>query len=664
MPGRIRSLWAAPVAALSLISSQGASVESPVGDSSAIPISAFARIPAIRSVAISPDGEQLLYITGHEDREVLVTMPISGGASPRPVVGSEPGEFDLKWCGWANNQRILCGVAGTRTIQGKVFPISRLVGVNADGSKLKVLIQNTEGGSAQFQDEILDWTPDEPDTVLIELDVERSGYPGVYELNVNSGRQALRVRPHISIRTYSTDGAGNVRLGMGYSSNSTTLNYFGRLDNGKRWQPLTKVDRFDSGGALAPFAVIPGTNRAYASGSYEGRDALWEMDMTDQEDPKLVFSHPLVDAAAPLLTPDRKLIGIWYETDRPFVYYTDEDTRQLIKAVNKALPDTFNYISDHSQDRKLFVIRASSDVEAATYYLLRADTNKLSRIRTAYPELDPKTLGRMKSITYKARDGVEIPGYLTAPVGMRAEKLPLIVMPHGGPISRDSWDFDFLRAFLVNRGYAVLQMNFRGSSGYGDAWYSDAHQDWGGLTYSDITDGTRWAIEQGIADPQRVCIVGWSFGGYAALLSAVRNNDLYRCSASIAGVSDLKDLLREARYYYSKAFIREQIGTDKEKLIADSPVRHADKINMPVFLIHGDKDVQADVDHSRDMASALKKADKPYKAIFIKDATHQLRRQTDRVTLLTELEKFLSEHLGPGANVVTSAVTSAVATGS
>lgn len=638
MPGRIQLLLPALLAVSSL---NVASADPP-------PIAAFARIPAIRSVAVSPDGRQLLYIGSQDDREVLISMTTTGTEPPKAVLGSEPGEFDLKWCGWANNERILCGVAGTSTMSGTTFAISRLVGVNADGSRMKALIQNSDNGAAQFQDQILDWTPEEPDSVLIQLDSERTGHPSVFELNVYTGRQSIRVRSHPIIRSYSTDGAGRVRLGMGYSSNSTTLQYFARLDDTKKWLSLTKVDAFNNAGELTPLAVIPGTNRAFASGFYEGREALWEMDMTDQASPKLVFSHPLVDAAAPLLAPDRKLIGIWYETDRPFVYYTDDETRALVQSLNKALPDTFNYISDYSQDRRTYVISTYSDVQAPAYYLLQADSKKLNRIRSSYPELDPKTLGRMRSISYKARDGVEIPGYLTAPVGVRAEKLPLIVMPHGGPVSRDSWDFDFLRAFLVSRGYAVLQMNFRGSSGYGDAWYSDAHQDWGGLTYNDITDGTRWAIEKGIADPQRVCIVGWSFGGYAALLSAVRNNDLYRCSASIAGVSDLKDLLREARYYYSKAFIREQIGTDKEKLRQDSPVEHAAKIQMPVFLIHGDRDVQVDVDHSRQMVSALKKAGKQHQAIFLEDATHQLRRQSDRVTLLTELEKFLAQNLGPG----------------
>lgn len=644
MPGRMQLLLPALLATLSF---HCASAAPP-------PIKDFARLPGIRNVALSPDGQRLLYIGSMGDQDVVVTLPSAADAPPKAVTGSEPGEFDIRWCGWANNERILCGVSATARESGLLYGISRLVAINADGSRLKVLIQNSDMGAAQFQDQILDWTPAEPDTVLIELDPERKGYPEIYQLNVNTGRTAIRSRSHYPIRSYSTDGAGNVRFGYGFSANSAVLQYFARLDNDKKWLPLLKVKAFENTDALVPIAVIPGSNRAFASGSYEGREALWEMDLADQVEPKLVFSHPLVDAAAPILTPDRKLIGIFYETDRPFVYYTDEDTRQLVGMINRALPNSFNHIVDYSEDRRLYVISAASDVEAGTYYLLRTDGNKLQRIATAYPTLDPKTLGRMRSISYKARDGVEIPGYLTVPVGVRAEQLPLIVMPHGGPIARDSWEFDFLRAFLVSRGYGVLQMNFRGSAGYGEAWYGAAHQDWGGITYADITDGTKWAIERGIADPKRICVVGWSFGGYAALLSATRDSSLYRCSASIAGVSDLNGLLREARYFSNRAFVAEQLGSIKDKLREDSPVRHAEKITIPVFLIHGDRDIQADVDHTRRMVSALKSADKPHQAIYLKDATHQLNRESDRVTLLTELEKFLLQHLGAGAASATT----------
>ena len=256
----------------------------------------------------------------------------------------------------------------------------------------------------------------------------------------------------------------------------------------------------------------------------------------------------------------------------------------------------------------------------------------------------------MRAITYKAADGTEIPGYLTVPSGARAENLPLVVLPHDGPVARDTWDFSFLRTFLANRGYAVLQMNYRGSSGYGQKWKLDGHQQWGGLTYSDITDATRWAIAQGIADPKRVCIAGWGFGGYAALLGAARNSDLYQCSISIAGISDL-ELQRDHAVIFGtaeEAYRREQIGSDPAELTRDSPLQQVDKINAPVLLVHGDKDWQVQIDQSKKMEAALKKNKKAHKAIYLTGAGHELNRKSDRVTLLQEVEAFLLKNLGEG----------------
>ncbi|HMN44899.1 MAG TPA: S9 family peptidase [Povalibacter sp.] len=613
------------------------------------PIEAFARMPQIRGVTISPDGSRVAYITSSGDLSVAVTLDLTAAeAKSTPLLRSESGEYDIRWCNWANDQRLLCGLWGMAEESGRVYPFTRLVAVNADGSKLKQLIQNAETGRAQFHDHILDWTPDEPDTVLIQLDDDVNGFPTVFELNINTGMRKTHTRERAPIRSFTTDAKGNVRLGSGYSTTSTDVSYYARLENEREWRLLSKIKAFSQTDALRPIAAAPGKNIAYATGDFEGRAALWEMDLTDQRAPQLVFSHPLVDADNPLLTPDGRLLGIWYELDRPFVHYTDEKVRSLIQAINKAEPSKFSHITDSSRDESKFIVRSYSDVDASTYFVLDTTKGRLMRLGTQYPDLDPASQGRMRSIAYKAADGTEIPGYLTVPPGLRAENLPLIVMPHGGPIARDTWDFDFLRAFLVSRGYAVLQMNFRGSSGYGDNWYHAAHQDWGGLTYSDITDGARWAVSQGIADPKRMCVVGWSFGGYAALVGAVRNNDLYRCSVSIAGVADLNQLLSETRFFSNWRFAREQIGVDKEKLRADSPLRQVDKIAMPVLLVHGDKDYQVEVDHTRRMDAALKRANKPHRAVYLKDATHQLDRQSDRVTLLTEIEKFLLENLGPG----------------
>ena len=270
----------------------------------------------------------------------------------------------------------------------------------------------------------------------------------------------------------------------------------------------------------------------------------------------------------------------------------------------------------------------------------------MQTLGTGYPELAKQPLPHLETIEYTARDGTKIPGYLTVPAGAEKKNLPLIVMPHGGPVARDSWSFDFLRLFLASRGYAVLQMNFRGSGGYGWDWFHAAHQDWGGLTYDDIVDGARWAVSSGAADPKRMCIVGWSFGGYAALLGAVRNGgDLFQCAVSIAGVSDLIQLRTTAEYFTNSKLVREQIGSDRKKLLEDSPLRHAGEVKVPVLLIHGDEDYTVPPEHSTRMASALKRADKRYEMVMIRKGDHYLEWPSERVTLLSAVEKFLATNL-------------------
>ena len=264
---------------------------------------------------------------------------------------------------------------------------------------------------------------------------------------------------------------------------------------------------------------------------------------------------------------------------------------------------------------------------------------------SSYSDRDLSTFAPMRSISYPARDGTPIPAYLSTPTGKTAD-LPLIVMPHGGPIARDSWGYFFLREFLVSRGYAVLQMNFRGSSGYGDDWFFAAHQDWGGLTYDDVVDGAKWAVQQKIADPRRMCIVGWSFGGYLALLGAQRNADLFRCSVDIAGISDLGLLIEEGHNWLASEVVKKQIGTDPAKLKLNSPRMHAAEFEVPLLMLHGDSDAQAPFEQSEEMHSALKRAGKAHRFVAVPDADHSFSAEKHRVILLREIEAFLAEHLG------------------
>ena len=326
-------------------------------------------------------------------------------------------------------------------------------------------------------------------------------------------------------------------------------------------------------------------NTAYAIGTYQGRDALWSIDLADKRDPELLFQHPLVDVGEPLLRTDRRLIGVRYDVERPFAWYADPKMRELTDRLD-AVPGRHEII-DRSQTRRCW---SSGHPAHVTWGPTRSTTWKKScqKLGTAYPELEQNSLGRMTNIVYKASDGTEIPGYLTVPIGGARKNLPLIVMPHDGPVARDTWKFYFLRTFLANRGYAVLQMNYRGSSGFGEKWRLDGNQDWSGLTYADIQDGTRWAVSEGIADPKRICIMGWGFGGYEALLGAARNSDisLRRGSRGHRRSEIQRQSLRPA----VNTAGRKEIGSDREKLKRDSPVKNAQKIRIPVLLVHGTKD--------------------------------------------------------------------------
>jgi dipeptidyl aminopeptidase/acylaminoacyl peptidase len=616
------------------------------------------------------------------------------------VTASEPGKFDIGWCRFANNQRLLCGLYGN--ILGKKYaepPFTRMFAVDADGANLKALEQirktdanlfvtttsfrnlnmnqgaavekseessytrqadgaggvifnNARGGfgkayRADRQDQVIDFTPGEDDSVLIQLDDDQDTYDSIFKLNLDSGVRAVAMHDRPPIRNYVTDGGGNPRIGWG--TDGVTTSYFARLDGDAEWRQLGATRAFSASNPLRPIAMAVGANTAYALGDHEGRDALWSIDLTDAREPQLLFTHKLVDTGEPLFRHDRRLLGVRYDVERPYVWYADPKLRDFIDRLERLQPGRVHEIADSSADMKVLVVRSSSDTDAGTYSVYDVEKDKLQKLGTGYPELDPGSLGTMTNILYKAKDGTEIPGYLTVPTGAQNKNLPLVVMPHDGPMQRDSWEFNFLRNFLANRGYAVLQMNYRGSSGFGQKWWLDAHQDFAGLSYSDIHDATRWAVQEGIADPKRICIMGWGFGGYAALLGAMRNGDTYHCAVSIGGIADLETYQDEGLVSGERELRRQQLGTDAEKLRRNSPLQNAAQISIPVLLIHGAKDWQVQPDQSKAMARALGKHKKDHSLVVIKGATHDLERKSDRVTLLTAVEGFLAKNLSATA---------------
>jgi dipeptidyl aminopeptidase/acylaminoacyl peptidase len=233
------------------------------------------------------------------------------------------------------------------------------------------------------------------------------------------------------------------------------------------------------------------------------------------------------------------------------------------------------------------------------------------------------------------------------PRGREPKNLPAVVLPHGGPYARDSWGFDELVQMLASRGYAVLQLNYRGSTGYGDAWFRAGFQHWGTTMHEDITAGTRWLLAQGIADPKRVCLVGWSFGGYAALIGGIKEPGLYRCIVSIAGVSDMKELAWENEAFYGGRWST-QLATGNEAGDNNSPLKRAAELKLPVMLVHGTWDTRVNIAQSRSMARALSRGGNPAKVVIIEKGDHSLSKPEMRLTLFQNLEQFLSLHLPAG----------------
>jgi dipeptidyl aminopeptidase/acylaminoacyl peptidase len=604
---------------------------------------------------LSPDGTKVAFVTRTQNTRLLMVIDIVK-RNRTGILPASVETFDLTSCHFKGDDKLLCGFRGTQWINGEPYPVSRLVSVDVSGTKKpRVLIQNGSQGGSQFQDQILDWQLDDPKHVLIALSGDGDPFPNVNALDITTGLTSVVQRSRHPILDWTTDRDGVVRFGFGYDEKKQT--YIARDSADAPWRTLAKFDWGDEDFNVIGFGPTPGT--LLVGANHNGRQAVFEMDLSEKADRQLLFANREVDVGTALYWPaDRRIIGFSYETDRVHRMFFDAKAEALYGSIDRAIPDSDNDVVGASRDGTKLLIASQADVHPSNYYVLDTTNGKMLRIGSANSALASTPLAPMKPVKIKAADGTILPGYLTLPLGSTGKKVPMIVYPHGGPHYRDSWGYDFMVQFMASRGYAVLQVNFRGSTGYGWEWYEAGLRNWGTVMVDDITAATKWAIAEGIADPANTCIVGWSYGGYAALMSAVREPELYRCAVSIAGVADLRALAREdSRFYGGRQRANYTLGDDVSELKAGSPLRAAEKIKAPVLLVHGDADIQVDVDHSKRMARALKGADKKYELVVIKDGNHSLGRFEWRQTLLTKLEAFLAANAPVAVPAATQAAS-------
>jgi len=636
------------------------------------PAKAFGARERIGDVALSPDGERVAMVMAAGTRAQVVSVFDVAGNTQKLILRSDGTTDRIAGCHWSAVRRLVCTLVLQSDPGSGSMLFTRMIAVDADGGNVKLLSARSSAnalGTMQDGGVVIDWLADPAgDTaggnVLMTRQIVPEKTTGTHLAETRSGLGVERVdtitlkrvlveQPRAQASEYITDGHGTVRVsgmqprgGTGYNADRIVYSY--RKADSREWLPLSTLT-LNAGGASGfnPYAVDRDLNVVYGFDQQDGRQALFRIALDGSLRRELVHADPRVDVDGLVrIGRQNRVVGVSFATDRRQTVFFDPELRKLGQSLAKALPKLplISFVDASTDERKL-VLFAGSDVDPGRYYLYDKDSRKLSELLPLRPELADVALAPVRAISYPAKDGTQVPGYLTLPPGSDGKGLPAIVMPHGGPGARDEWGFDWLAQYFAHRGYAVLQPNFRGSTGYGDAWFQkNGFQSWT-TAVGDVNDGGRWLAAQGIAASGKLAIFGWSYGGYAALQSPVLDPDLFKAIVAVAPVTDLETLREEHRDFVDFPQVDAFIGRGPH-VRAGSPAQNVAAIRAPVLMFHGDRDTNVGVGESRLMASRLRAAGKPVEYVELRGLDHQLRDDAVRADMLAKSDTFLRRALG------------------
>lgn len=618
----------------------------------------FGTLDGITQVSLSPDGQKIAFLAPNKgEANDLFVVNIDGDATPRRILRASGDPEILQWCRWATDARLICQIGGRQKLGDSIFGFSSLLGVDATGGNVKTL-STRRGDNAVGIDfrggSVIDWQPGTANNVLVmrshvpeaTLIAKEDAGMGVDLMDVSQGTVKVVEKPRRDAREYITDGKGKVRvMGTqpmeGRTGNlSSTFRYFFKPATGGDWQSLSSYDIVSREG-FDPWAVDAATNRAIGFGRIDGRQAVMAVNLDGTGRGETLYRHPEVDVDGLVqVGRDRRVVGATYATERRQMVTTDPKVAAMAKSLSRALGRREVYFIDASADEAHWLLWSGSDVDPGRYYRYTPAAKQLRPLLEDRPLLADQTLSPVKAIKYPAADGTIVPGYLTLPPGRAdAKGLPAIVMPHGGPSARDEWGFDWMAQYFAQRGFAVVQPNFRGSSGYGDSWYqNNGFQSWK-TAVGDVADAGRWIVAEG-ADPAKLSIVGWSYGGYAALQSGVIAPELFKSIVAIAPVTDLGKMKDQSMREAGGAITRDFIGSGPH-VREGSPAQNAAAIKAPVLMFHGTLDQHVDIDQARIMRSALTSAGKKVELIEYPGFAHALWDSETRIAMLGRITEFL-----------------------
>lgn len=622
-----------------------------------IPIATFARLPDIQGVRINTDGTALAMRLRSNGEQFLAVLPLDQ-PDPRPILIGRDADFDERdevraasWQ-WIDPDNLLVTIVSRIDLDGQRVDASRLVAYNRQTRRITRL--GWEGTFVRGSSLLWTSTSGPPRILLGRLAAgrgfERLNNEEVVEVDVTTGRQRLVTAPRRGVTNWYADGEGNLRLGTSFDAQTGRLQALYRSGGEGNFRTIIRerMERYTT--PPLPVVFLPG-DKALVVSRHEGFGAVYEMDLQTMEFGRKVFGVEGYDIDPGDIVPnlDRNgMDGVIVVRDRPEYHWFSPVLREIQDALDETFGAGTARIVSADRRRTHLVIHVGSASQAGRFLLYNTSNGEVRHIGWVNDQLRDMALNPVSTIRYRASDGQTIAAVLTLPRLREHRNLPLVVVPHGGPWARDAEGWDPLWAqSLAEQGYAVIQPNFRGSSGFGQAWEALSDGNWGTRMQDDLNDAVDHLAAEGIADPRRVCMMGWSYGGYAASRAAQRDGDRYRCAISGAGVHDIPDMVAYDRNYLGR-YGSQYIGSAASRLADVSPARFASEYAAPILIVHGARDQRVPVAQSRELVARLRRAGKVEGRDFVyleqPRNSHNLPLESDRVQFLEAVQAFLAEH--------------------
>ncbi|QQX82430.1 S9 family peptidase [Shewanella sp. KX20019] len=613
--------------------------------SQAVTVEEFSKHPQFYNVKISPDGKHLAVLLDNEGRKTLAFLETD---TKKVTYSLHNGNYDQAGrFYWVNNERVITQIQRvTGRFEGPMNT-GELYAINYDGKKKKMIAGYRSKGKSPGGSFLLDGLTGDDQHILVQKHRRSGGQviPRAVKLNVYTGREYNVKKAPMSDSSFLVDHSGTPRFSIGVDKDHLTQVYYtkGKDDD---WVKFGE----DIEGKFEAITFAKDNNTIYALQSKDGGPkGLYEYDIATKKS-TLLYQSKLADPSIIFGTDLNQLYGIQIDEDYPqFQFFASESTEaQLHKSLLSAFKGETVYISSITADKRKAVVHVSGDRNPGEFYLYDTQTNKAEHLLSSHSWIDKSKLAPTEPFRIKTPDGLVLNGYLTLPVG-KTSNLPTVVIPHGGPHTRDYWGYNAQVQLLASKGYAVVQVNFRGSTGYGESFKEAGYKQWGAKIQDDILLATQYAVQTGVADKDRLCIFGASFGGYSALQASIREPDTFKCSIGYVGVYDLAMLYKEGDIKdvkWGDAYLDKTLGTDKAELISQSPVHNIDKLKTPVLIIHGEDDNRAHFEHALALKEVLDKEEHPYEWLVKDKEGHGFYKEENIIEANHKILAFLDKYIG------------------